>query len=539
MKPIRKAVFRRIMLVICVLFVAAALGASGVNARYAASTQVPPLPLHNWKIAYVDSAYVSLNETNSVQNSTLWIANADGTDKQPLFHEEDGYLQCKWSPDGASIAVLDFKNDEHYTNLLLVLNSEGQILQNLTSYKGRNPIIGDFSWAPDGKSILYTDSFRGLFQFNLSDVNVTQILSPSGYVLDHCPAFSPDMQKIAFVHHEWGTEFYISLMDYNVSKFPCRGDDVYNNYLNPDIKIVANGSSYHNADLMLQWTPDSKTLVFANSNKSIFIVNAVNGSAVELTGNALGNSSWVTDAALSPDGTQIAFTTGTDICLLNTDGTTPRKILYYPYYGSSPTWSPDGRYLAFTAYTYTSDYPTHIINADGTCLVSPPIGFFGWNPVPWSLNNTAPTFTAMPQIDLTNQQKTQQVNLTAYASDETPSSLLNYTLVNPQAIDSRLNVTISSNQTLDVSTTANFVGSFNVTVRASDNVLSTDCTVQVTVDTPEPTPSPSTSASATVTPTPTPQIPELSNIPAGYIFVALATCMAAVVVCKKLNNKTR
>jgi serine/threonine protein kinase/Tol biopolymer transport system component len=51
------------------------------------------------------------------------------------------------------------------------------------------------------------------------------------------------------------------------------------------------------------------------------------------------------DAAWSPDGRTIAYTTGADLFLVTTDGTNPRKIWTAGGQASYPAWRPDGRRL--------------------------------------------------------------------------------------------------------------------------------------------------------------------------------------------------
>jgi TolB protein len=58
------------------------------------------------------------------------------------------------------------------------------------------------------------------------------------------------------------------------------------------------------------------------------------------------------EASLSPDGTLIAFVSDRDdargeIYLMNAGGTDQRRLTDHPGQDDDPTWSPDGRYLAY------------------------------------------------------------------------------------------------------------------------------------------------------------------------------------------------
>jgi WD40 repeat protein len=68
-------------------------------------------------------------------------------------------------------------------------------------------------------------------------------------------------------------------------------------------------------------------------------------------------------ASWSPDGEQIAFICGENLCFLNADGTDFRRSVI-EFYGNSLAWSPSGRYLASAAdgdiYVYDIEEDRHI-----------------------------------------------------------------------------------------------------------------------------------------------------------------------------------
>lgn len=52
-----------------------------------------------------------------------------------------------------------------------------------------------------------------------------------------------------------------------------------------------------------------------------------------------------TDPEVSPDGSKVAFLSGTNVCVMNSDGSQVKTVAAGDF--GSPTWSPDGLYLAF------------------------------------------------------------------------------------------------------------------------------------------------------------------------------------------------
>jgi TolB protein len=98
------------------------------------------------------------------------------------------------------------------------------------------------------------------------------------------------------------------------------------------------------------WSPDGTKIAFSRftgSHFQIFVMNADGSDAAQLT----FADAAATGAAWSPDGTRIAFTRCGDSCdvyVMDADGRNVRRLTYGdPPGDESPTWSPDGRSIAF------------------------------------------------------------------------------------------------------------------------------------------------------------------------------------------------
>lgn len=176
------------------------------------------------------------------------------------------------------------------------------------------------------------------------------------------PVWSRDHTKIAFVSRRTPPGIYV---------------------MDPD------GSNAHlvwQSDLRLfyrlSWSPDGSQIVFAISTPgpstandgpvSLFVINADGtGLTPVLPAGTAG-----LEPAWSPDGSRIAFQTGqtfggsSQIALVNPDGQGLKLLTPAPT-GSSgpldidPTWSPNGRRIAFAS-TRDGWMSIYIMNADGT-----------------------------------------------------------------------------------------------------------------------------------------------------------------------------
>ena len=95
------------------------------------------------------------------------------------------------------------------------------------------------------------------------------------------------------------------------------------------------------------------------------------------TARRLGNVV-ATDASWSSDGDRLAYTSGKDIYVANSDGTEPRRLVTADGTASWPRWSPDGRRLRFTV-TGANGSALWEIASDGSHLH--PL-LTGWNTPP-------------------------------------------------------------------------------------------------------------------------------------------------------------
>ena len=238
---------------------------------------------------------------------------------------------------------------------ICIMNADGSGWRRLTSENNRRHYYG--SLAPDGQSVVYS-SFREqnvyeIYSLDLDDGGVEQLTDQIGVLT--APEVSPDGISIAMSRGNPNTgSVQIMVMDRN-------GDNAGN------IPQVIGWDP--------TWSPDGKQILFAsgvNGGVQLFVVNR-NGGGLRQVSNLpaiRGRSDW------SADGQFIVTYSGPawnrEVYIMNADGSNARQLTPSGGNSQGPSFSPDGKWVAFTAYFdhYRDDHgcEIYIIRIDGTGL---------------------------------------------------------------------------------------------------------------------------------------------------------------------------
>ena len=98
--------------------------------------------------------------------------------------------------------------------------------------------------------------------------------------------------------------------------------------------------------------------------KRLFTLALGMGLLLGVQGNAQTSASWLRYPAISPDGSQIAFTYKGDLYLVGSSGGKATQLTFHEAHDFKPVWSSDGTQLAFASDRY-GNFDVFIMNVSG------------------------------------------------------------------------------------------------------------------------------------------------------------------------------
>jgi len=208
---------------------------------------------------------------------------------------------------------------------LCVINADGTNWHRLTT----DDKIRSFypSFAPDGNSVVFSSNSDG--NFKLYEISLSGQISPLGNTVGIAPEVSPDNQFVAYVSNS-GEKDNVWVMDRDGSHSRLLFMDAWDP----------------------TWTPDGSRILFATHIKGkpqLATVKLDGSDFRQMTDLPFlrGRSDW------SPDGAHVVTYSGEswkrELFLMDADGANLHEITKG---GNSqgPSFSPDGQWVAFTAY---------------------------------------------------------------------------------------------------------------------------------------------------------------------------------------------
>jgi Tol biopolymer transport system component len=273
------------------------------------------------------------------------VINSDPSRQTNITHHLAEDLYPSWSPDGKKIA---FTSNREGRTALYVMNSDGSEQRKVLNDIQEQLI----SWSPDGLSFAFSRKdleHTDLYLANADGGNIVRLANDAAG-----PQWSPDGRSIVFVQDRDG---YMQLYAIDLES-----------------KALMRLSNSQEKEMLHSFSPDGKHILFNRSRnrnvvlKDIWVMDSDGGNPRLLA--APPNNDEFIYPRFSPDGRQIAFQRFDlsvrvwDIWIMNADGGAQTRLTFAG--GGWPSWSPDGKRIAFFSQRRTGNSEIYVMDVSPT-----------------------------------------------------------------------------------------------------------------------------------------------------------------------------
>jgi TolB protein len=256
----------------------------------------------------------------------IYSIDADGTDLVRLTHDAARDDHAAWSPDGQRIVFTSRIGDD---STLVVMDADGS---NVARHALPHRFVTEPRWSPDGARITYSalsDGSQNVFVVDAGGGWPSLLFSAPGW--DGQSSWSPDGKQLALASDWLAYDFVFDVfrIDADGTRFT----------------LLTDGNIFDGVDyLWPAWSPTGAKIALTLSqeieiDRYLTYVGVMNRDGSGLT-PLIAAAKW-SKSSWSPDGTMIAFTTGSaagyDVSWVKADGSARGTVITN---GWDPDWQP-------------------------------------------------------------------------------------------------------------------------------------------------------------------------------------------------------
>lgn len=282
---------------------------------------------------------ISFVRQNGDNSRDLYVVNPDGTGQQKALTGVVIEGVTEWSPDGKQMLIQANVNGiSTVVKVDIGEDNKGSNAVQLTADAKGDSVLP--TWSPDGSMIAFQSKREGgdyqVFVMDKDGNNKKRLSDGKGYAGQ--PEWSPDGQSIVYVAGDQQTG-----STHDLFVVPVEGGTAK--------KITPGGKDLSTP----RWSPDGKSIIYLDNagdrNNTVMIMNPDGTNAKELV-----NQGFNKGVSFSPDGSKVLYYSvappnGSDVFILPVAGGATSNITHLSAEDYDPTWSPDGKQLAWASRT--------------------------------------------------------------------------------------------------------------------------------------------------------------------------------------------
>ncbi|MYA72313.1 hypothetical protein F4009_04705 [Candidatus Poribacteria bacterium] len=207
-------------------------------------------------------------------------------------------------------------------------------------------VLAFYAGAADVSHIAFTskrDGELGIYIMDINGKNLQQLTNQPQN--EFRPAFSPNRQRMA----------YVSTRDGNL--------EIYVMHL--PTKVSHRLTNHPGFDDKPAWSADGQWIAFDSNRAGLYDIYKIRHNGENLQRLTHQGNNY--HPAWSPDGL-IAFDSKDGIHVMDSDGGNLRHLVNQPRAGKTPSWSPDGKQIAFSDMILGGNWDIYTLNVDGSNL---------------------------------------------------------------------------------------------------------------------------------------------------------------------------